>query len=254
MTTPNWRDLAAGAEAAVPQPPTAGVPAATPSWRDLGPAEAPAQAPAVAMPAGPPPAPAPAAPAQAPPGGVIGDAGWDHPAAQQVDPAAQPAAPPPAPAAPADPADASAALGMQIAAAGGSATEVDTGALLRMIQNLQAQVTALTAAQVSAQAPEVVKYATAFADHLQAKADAHPVINADPDHTFIPALRKAAHLVNAAEAVAASGTGHEDLVSLAKDAAAWVAAHARRFPAIDYEYILQLAEEVAGAAVKLAVV
>jgi hypothetical protein len=113
-------------------------------------------------------------------------------------------------------------------------------------------VDALTQAGVAASAPPLVRYATAAADHLQAKADAHPVINADPDDTFIPALKSAAQLVNGAEYVAASGAGHEQLVSLAKDAEAWVKAHARRFPQIDYDYILQLLGEVGSAAVKLA--
>jgi hypothetical protein len=249
MTSPTWRDLAAGADPSVPQPPTVGVPAPTPSWRDLivaAPEQPPAQPPA---PVAPPAGPAPVTPGQAPPAGDPGL--WAQPAAEQVSPLTpQPSAPSSAP--PEDPAEAQAAVGMRIAAAGATATDVDAVALLRMIQGLQAQVAALTAQQVQAQAPEVVKYATAFADHLQAKADAHPVINSDPDHTFIPALRKAAGLVNAAEQVAASGAGHEGLVTLAKDAGAWIAAHARHFPAIDYDYLGQLAEEVAAAAVKLA--
>jgi phosphohistidine swiveling domain-containing protein len=140
---------------------------------------------------------------------------------------------------------------MRLAASGAAATDVDPAALLRQMQALQAQVDALTAAKVQDKAPEVVRYATALADHLQAKADAHPTINADPDHTFIPALHKVAQLVNAAEGVVAHSTGHDHVITLAKDVGAWVSAHARKFPAIDYDYLLQLAEEAAGAAAKL---
>jgi hypothetical protein len=191
-------------------------------------------------------------PGGAPAAGGTEGTGWDSPAAAGVTPLTpQTTAPSSAP--PGDPAEASAAVGMRLAAAGAAATDVDTGALLRMIQGLQAQVAALNAERSAAAAPDVVKYATAYADHLQAKADAHPVINADPDHTYLSGLRGAAHLVNAAEQAAATGTGHDRLVTLAKDGAAWVRAHARHFPAIDYDYLLQLAEEVAAAAVKAAV-
>jgi hypothetical protein len=182
---------------------------------------------------------------------VVGDAGWQVPAAAQASPLT-PQATAPSSAPPGDPAEASAEVGMRIAAAGATPTDVDTRALLAQLQALQARVDTLTQANVAAAAPPLVRYATAFADHLQAKADAHPTINADPDNTFIPALRSAAQLVNGAEYVAASGAGHEQLVNLAKDAGAWVKAHARRFPQIDYDYILQLAEEVGSAAVKLA--
>jgi hypothetical protein len=240
MTSPTWRDLAAGAEARVPAPPSTGVPAPTPNWRDL------ADQPPPAAPPAPAPAPAPD-PAAAP---VVGDGGWEAGAAAGASPLT-PQATAPSSAPPGDPADAAAAVGARIAAAGAAATDVDIEAMFRSIKSLEAQVAQLTAERVQAQAPEVVKYATAFADHLQAKADAHPVINADLDHTFIPALRHAAKLVNAAEQVAATGAGHAELVSLAKDAEGWVRAHARRFPAIDYDYILQLAEEVGSAAVKL---
>lgn len=237
MTT--WRDLASGAAPNVPTPPSVGVPSPTPNWRDLAPPDQPA--PPVTAPdeaIGGTPAP----PAAGDPWATAAQLG-----ATPLTP--QPTAPQPAPAT--DPAEASAAVGMRLAQSGAAATDVDIEALLRTVQGLQAQVEQLTAERVSASAPDVVKYATAFADHLQAKADGHPVINADPDHTFITGLRHAAQLVNTAESVVASGSGHDHLVTLAKDAGAWITAHARRFPAIDYDYLGQLAEEVASAAVKL---
>src|SRR6185437_3324321 len=168
-----------------------------------------------------------------------GDGGWEQPAAAEASPLPpQPTAPSPAPVE--DPGEANAAVGMRLAASGAAATDVDTAALLQMIQGLQRQVEQLNAERAVASAPDVVKYATAYADHLQAKADAHPAINADPDHTFITGLRGAAQLVNAAESVVATGAGHDHLVTLAKDAGAWIKAHARRFPAIDYDYLAQL--------------
>jgi hypothetical protein len=229
--TPNWRDLAAG-QATGPAPATVTAPTAAPAAPP---------APGFTAPQGTLPAPDPAA----------GDpAAWEQ-AAQHGATPLTPQATAPAPA-PADPADASAELGMRLAGAGAAATDVDAAALLQQLRALQRQVDQLTAQQTAAQAPDVVKYAVAFADHLQAKADAHPVINADPDHTFIPALHKAAQMVNGAEQVAAGGTGHEGLVTLARDAGKWVELHARRFKGIDYDYLLQLAAEVASAAAKLA--
>lgn len=245
MTT--WRDLAAGQQPDVPTPPSTGAPAPTPNWRSFDPADQ--QAPAGQQaPAPVPPPQAPASPGPAP--AEQGAQAWQAAAGLGVGPAT-PAPTVPSSAPPGDTAEAGAELGMRLAASGAAATDVNTAELLQMIRGLQAQVEQLTATQNAATAPEVVKYATAFADHLQAKADAHPVINADPDHTYIPALQKAAQLVNAAENVAASGSGHDNLVTLAKDAAGWVRLHARKFPAIDYEYIAQLAEEVGSAAAKL---
>jgi len=200
-----------------------------------------------------PPQAAPQAPPQAAPADpaapLTGATAWDLAAQHGVtaatpQPTGQGTAPP-------DPAEASAALGMSIAGAGGAATDVDAGQLLAYIRRLEARFEQLQQAQAVQQAPEVVTYATALADHLQAKADANPVVNADADHTYYPALVQAAQLVNAARATAQTGQGHEQLVTLAKNVAGWVRLHARKFPAIDYEYILQLAEETAGAAVKL---
>lgn len=270
MTTTTWRDLAAGAQPFIPAAPVAGVPAPTPNWRDLA---QPAPQPPVQQPVQPPAYPAgypqpgyppqPQAPQPYPwppqPPAAPGAPGQGAAGAQQAWQAAQPygatpltpqpTAPSPAP--PGDPAQAAAAVGMRLAQAGAAATDVDTGALLAMIQQLQAQMAQMTAAQGSTGGPDVVKFATAFADHLQAKADAHPVINADPTDTYIPALQKAAELVNTAHQVAATGQGHEGLVNLAREAVQWTAAHARKFPAIDYDYILELGHEVASAAAKL---
>ena len=242
MTQPTtWRDLAAGAEPNVPQPPSTGMPTPTPNWRDL-------PAPPAPQPPAPEPAPVPGPPVPAAP--VVGDGGWGQAAQFGATPLTpQPSAPQAAPVI--DPAEANAVVGMRVAQGGAAATDVDIEALLRTVQGLQAQVEQLTAERAVAGAPDVVKYATAYADHLQAKADAHPAINADPDHTFITGLRGAAKLVNAAESVAATGAGHDALVTLAKDAEAWIKLHARRFPALDYEYLAQLAGEVGSAAVKL---
>src|ERR1700728_408764 len=143
-------------------------------------------------------------------------------------------------------------LGAQVAAGGASATEVDPAALLAAIKQLQSQVTAMEAEKRQANAPEVVGYAQALGDHLQAKADANPVIHADPDYTYPTALEKARVLGEEAGKVAESGgdTGH--VVRLADEIVEWVADHADHFPGLDYSYIRQLGKDVKSAAAKLA--
>jgi len=142
-------------------------------------------------------------------------------------------------------------LGMQALAAGAEPDEVDTRALLASIQAMQAQIDGLQAEKKLATAPEVVKYATALADHLQARADMHPVIHADPDHTWMPVLERAADLVNAAQESAKTGDP-AGLEKITADIRRFVTRHARRFPSIDYGYIQDLADETDDAAAKLA--
>lgn len=151
----------------------------------------------------------------------------------------------------AEPAQDQAALGMQALADGAQATEVDPGDMLAMIKSLQAKVAGLEAEKRLASAPDVVRLTTAVRDHLAAKAAAHPQIQLDPDHTWKPVLDQAGQLVHDAEA--AADAGHPG--SLGDDigkVASWVTRHAKRFPHIDYGYILELAEDAAEAAAKLA--
>src|SRR5215469_14629254 len=193
-----WRDLAhtdpAGGAPASSQPPAAPAPAPAapplpPGWGVVpGPHGEPVYvppaaqqwAPPAAQPGGwaeapwSPPAPpqaAPQAPPQAAPADpaapLTGATAWDLAAQHGVtaatpQPTGQGTAPP-------DPAEASAALGMSIAGAGGAATDVDAGQLLAYIRRLEARFEQLQQAQAVQQAPEVVTYATALADHLQAK-------------------------------------------------------------------------------------
>lgn len=147
-------------------------------------------------------------------------------------------------------------LAMQIAARQQAAglppsTEVDANALLAQIQRLQASVEALEAEKRASNAPEVLTLATAAADHLQAKADANPVIHADPDYTWHPVLEKAVALTGQAQAAADTGdTAH--LERIAADIGDWVAAHAKRFPSLDYSVITDLLDRTVTAARKLA--
>lgn len=159
-------------------------------------------------------------------------------------------------------AESGAALGMQAMAAGAQASEVDADAMLAAIRSLQAQVAALEREKKLAQAPEVVKYAQALFDHLAVKAAQHPTVQADPDHTYGKAPNAEGHggqgllgaagaIVTAAEAAADTGQPGTLAADVGK-VETWVKRHARRFPHIDYSYILDLAEETAGAVLKLA--
>lgn len=155
-----------------------------------------------------------------------------------------------------------ASLGTHAVAAGAEAAQVDPNELLRAIRGLQAQVDALQAEKRQANAPEVVRYAQALHDHLAVKAAAHPVIQGDADYSWgqVPnaqgaggrgVLADTAALVGDAEAAADSGkVGHlgDDIGKVET----WVKAHARRFPQIDYSYVLDLAAEAAGAVARLA--
>jgi len=164
--------------------------------------------------------------------------------------------------APNDVAESGAALGMHALAAGAEAADVDTAAMLRAIKELSAKVSALEAEKRLASAPDVVKYAHGLHDHLLAKSYQHPGVQADADHTYGQAPRESGEggkgvlgatgrLITAAEAAADTG----DPGTIAAEAAkvgTWVTRHARRFPHIDYSYVLELAEDLGGAALKLA--
>lgn len=161
-----------------------------------------------------------------------------------------------------DVAESGAALGMHALAAGAEAAEVDTAAMLRAIKALQSQVASLEAEKRLTSAPQVVRYAQALHDHLAVKAAQHPTVQADPDHTYGQAphedgqggrgvLGATGRLVAAAEAAAETGNPGTITTDAGK-VATWVQRHARRFPHIDYGYVLELAEDVAGAAAKLA--
>lgn len=142
-------------------------------------------------------------------------------------------------------------LGARVLQSGAEADEVDAADLLAAIRGLQSQVDALNREKRLSQAPDVVKYATALNDHLTAKALSNPTINADPDHGYGPVLEQTATLKDAA--ADAAGSGHPGQVEdLAGKIGKWVSAHARRFPQVDYSYVLDLAEDVATAASKLA--
>lgn len=156
----------------------------------------------------------------------------------------------------------SASLGTHAVAAGAEAASVDPNELLAAIRQLQGQVDALEAEKRQANAPDVVKYTQALHDHLAGKAAANPVLQANPDHSWGQApdaqgangrgvLADTAALLADAQTAADSGkVGH-----LAEDVSkveSWVKAHARRFPHLDYSYILDLTAEAAGAVAKLA--
>jgi hypothetical protein len=152
-------------------------------------------------------------------------------------------------------------LGMAALAAGAEAADPDPGEMLRAIRQLQARIDSLEAEKRSQHAPDVVKYAQALLDHITAKRDQHPVIQADPDHSFgqVPnadgvggrgVLGGVSHLVASATTAAETGDPRSVLSELGP-VETWVKRHARRFPHLDYNYILELAEDVGLAAAKL---
>jgi len=143
-------------------------------------------------------------------------------------------------------------MSAHLVASGAEAASVDPAELLALIRGLQSKVDALTAEKRAATVPDVTKYATAIADHLQGKADASPVMQADPDHTLAPVLDLAGKLKDAA-AAAADGSGDVGAVhGVLGDIASFVRRHARRNPQVDYSYVEELAEELADACAKLA--
>lgn len=155
-----------------------------------------------------------------------------------------------------------ASLGTHAVAAGAEAASVDPNELLSSIRALQAQVAALEAEKRQANAPDVVKFTQALHDHLAGKAAAHPHTQADPDHSWGQApdaqgangrgvlADTAALVADAAQAAESGKVGN--LGERVGKVEAWVKAHAKRFPHIDYSYVLDLAAEAAGAVARLA--
>ena len=143
-----------------------------------------------------------------------------------------------------------AAMGRNLLAAGAEPAEVNPAELLTMIRAMQAKIDGLEREKKLAAAPELVKYATAIADHIAVKATTSPAIHADPDNTFQPGLDAAAALVGAARAATDSGDPAAVAGPLGK-VVAFVTRHARRLPQLDYAYVLELAEELGEAAAKL---
>jgi hypothetical protein len=153
-------------------------------------------------------------------------------------------------------------LGRAAVAAGAEAADVDANELLASIRALQNRVNLLEAEKRAASAPAVVRYAEAIRDHLATKAAQHPAVQADPDHSYgklpdasgaggLGVLGAASHLAVTAAQAADSGKPGSFGTELGH-IVTWVQRHARRFPAIDHGYILELAEEAALAATKLA--
>lgn len=137
-----------------------------------------------------------------------------------------------------------------MAAEGAHAAEVDSNALLASIRALQARVDAMEAEKKKDLAPAVMQYAQAIADHAAAKVAANPVLALHPDNPITGVTGLAQAVVAGAQAVIDGNTGA--LQGPLSELEAWVGRHAKGFPHIDWSYVLQLAEEAAGAAVKLA--
>lgn len=146
---------------------------------------------------------------------------------------------------------AAADLGGQLQASGAHPGEVDTAALLEQIRALQSQMDQMQADKRSEAAPAIVSYAQALADHLNAKIAANPHTAADADLPGAAGADLAGQVLEAARTAAESGdvTGLQAKVD---DVVGWVRAHGVKFNHIDWTYVLQLAEEIASAAAKLA--
>lgn len=142
-------------------------------------------------------------------------------------------------------------LGAQMSQAGAIPAEIDANALLRQIQAMQSRLDVLEQEKRASVAPEVVKYAQAVSDHIAAKAAAEPQLVGHPDMPLTQGTSLAGALVDAATAAAESGDASKVTRPLA-EITTWVKAHAAKFPHVDWGYVLQLAEEAAGAAAKLA--
>jgi hypothetical protein len=143
-------------------------------------------------------------------------------------------------------------LGVSLAASGAAPDEVDPQALLAAIRSLQSQVDQMQAEKRMEQAPALVTYAQALADHVAAKIAAHPHTAADVDLPGQAGIDLSGAVLEAARAAAESG----DISAVAgkvNDVVGWVRMHAAKFNHIDWSYVLQLAEEVTSAAAKLAV-
>jgi len=141
-------------------------------------------------------------------------------------------------------------LGAAAVAAGAQPDEVDAGALLRTIQQMQLRLDMLEAEKRAEQAPAVVIYGQAIADHVNAKVAAHPTLYSHPDNPLSAGGALAGAVLDAARSEADGNTGA--LAGPLADLEGWVKNHARQFPHIDWGYVLELAGEAAGAAGRLA--
>jgi hypothetical protein len=140
-------------------------------------------------------------------------------------------------------------LGAAAVQAGAQPGEVDAGQLLRTIQAMQARLDALEAEKRAEQAPAVAVYGQAVADHVNAKIAAHPHLATHPDNPITAGGPLAGRVLEAAQNAEADPAAVEGHVA---ELRAWVEAHARQFPHIDWGYVLELAGETAAAAGKLA--
>ena len=140
-------------------------------------------------------------------------------------------------------------LGVAAMAAGAQPGEVDAGALLRQIQALQGRLEVLEQEKRADQAPAVVTYGQALADHVIAKVNAHPHLAGDPDNPIGVGADLAGRVLEAAQG---AEQDPDAVVAHIDTLERWVRAHARKFPHIDWGYVLELAGETAAAAVKLA--
>lgn len=143
-------------------------------------------------------------------------------------------------------------LGASLAASGAAPGEVDPAELLAAIRGLQAQVDQMQAEKRLEQAPAMVTYAQALADHVQSKINAHPHTAADVDQPGQEGVDLANAALDAARAAAESGDV-SGVQSKVDDVVGWVRAHSAKFNHIDWSYVLQLAEEIGAAAARLAV-
>jgi hypothetical protein len=141
-------------------------------------------------------------------------------------------------------------MGAALVDAGAQAAAVDPNELLALIRGMQARIDGLEREKKLAAAPQLTRLATAVHDHLAAKAAANPVIHGDPDRTWRPALDIAGELVGAAKSATESGDAGK-ISDYLGSLFAWVTAHAKAFPALDYGYVLILLEETAAAAASL---
>src|SRR5215469_1471032 len=140
-------------------------------------------------------------------------------------------------------------LGAAALQAGAQPDEIDTGALLRTIQQMQARLTQLEQEKRAQQAPAVVTYGQALVDHVKAKVDAHPHLAANADIPITTGNDLAGRVLEAAEEAEQNpGAVKERVAELEQ----WVSAHARKFPHVDWGYVVELAGETAAAAAKLA--
>ena len=146
----------------------------------------------------------------------------------------------------ADPAD----LGAAAMQAGAQPAEVDAGALLRSIQQLQSRLDTLEAEKRAEAAPDVVKFGQALADQVKAKADANPFLVSHPDNPLRQGADLADKVLAAAQAESDGNAGA--LEGPLAELEGWVKGHARQFPHIDWAYVLELAGEAAAAAARLA--